>query len=423
MNKLVKYSVATLLATGLFGMSTQTTSATTNYQRLTHNAYAYNYNGQRANHKLYKKGSKVKVIGSITLNGKKYNIISGNVYIKASNFKKARTNANADLGDGYETSLIRNSYVYNSKGQRIKGMKLRKNHSITYYGHPVRINGKKYVLIGANQYVRSCNVLLAYNGPTGSDSMNHAHHNVATSTTKRNISSNASSSSNANSSKQNNINSKTSDKQTANNSLSSNNKQSSNTNNSASSNTNNGNQPINGSLATDADYAALSQAAENAKLALNNNQSATWARRKAVYAALRPADSYTATYNQEKNHQISYQVKTTSADIQKTISDLNKAVANLDGAAERAKMPTVIFKVSVDNGLVEEPLTKAQRDQLLSVVNDINGSTDAHFMDGTNYKQVGFTDGDGITRTNYSSTYYNSKYIDANTGKEIKPMY
>lgn len=147
MKRFYKYVTFAVIAASLMDAS-QTVNAATGYQRLTHNAYAYNYNGQRVNHKTYRKGSRVKVIGSIELNGKKYNIISGNIYIKTSNFKKARANANADLGDGYETSLIRNSYVYNSKGQRIKGMKLRKNHSVTYYGSPVRIRGKKYVLIG-----------------------------------------------------------------------------------------------------------------------------------------------------------------------------------------------------------------------------------------------------------------------------------
>lgn len=74
MNKIVKYSATVLIVAGLFGINAQTANAATGYQRLTHNAYAYNYNGQRANHKLYRKGSKVRVIGSITLNGKKYNI-------------------------------------------------------------------------------------------------------------------------------------------------------------------------------------------------------------------------------------------------------------------------------------------------------------------------------------------------------------
>ena len=72
MNKLVKCSAAALLAASLFSMSGQSVNAATGYQRLTHNAYAYTYNGKRANKKLYRKGSRVRVIGSIKLNGKKY---------------------------------------------------------------------------------------------------------------------------------------------------------------------------------------------------------------------------------------------------------------------------------------------------------------------------------------------------------------
>ena len=98
MNKLVKCSAAALLAASLFGFGGQFVNAATGYQRLTHNAYAYTYNGKSANAKLYKKGSKVKVIGSIKLKGKKYNIISGNVYINASNFAKRRSrNGNCQI--------------------------------------------------------------------------------------------------------------------------------------------------------------------------------------------------------------------------------------------------------------------------------------------------------------------------------------
>ena len=67
MNKLVKCSAAALLAASLFGFGGQFVNAATGYQRLTHNAYAYTYNGKSANAKLYKKGSKVNVIGSIKL--------------------------------------------------------------------------------------------------------------------------------------------------------------------------------------------------------------------------------------------------------------------------------------------------------------------------------------------------------------------
>ena len=100
------------------------------------------------------------------------------------------------MGDGYETHLLHNYYVYNAKGQRIKGTKLRKGHSVTCYGNPIRIHGKKYVQIGNGQFVRSSNVLLSYNGPTGSDSLNHTHHNASsnTSSTTKQINSNSSNS-------------------------------------------------------------------------------------------------------------------------------------------------------------------------------------------------------------------------------------
>lgn len=75
MKKIYKYYAAALVAASLFGLSAQTANAATGYQRLTHNAYAYTYTGKRANHRLYRKGNRVKVIGSIELNGKKYNII------------------------------------------------------------------------------------------------------------------------------------------------------------------------------------------------------------------------------------------------------------------------------------------------------------------------------------------------------------
>ena len=117
MKRFYKYAATAVIAASLMGAS-QTVNAATGYQRLTHNAYAYNYNGQRVNHKPYRKGSRVKVIGSIELNGKKYNIILGNIYIKASNFKKARANANADLGDGYETSLILDPQLIRVQFQR-----------------------------------------------------------------------------------------------------------------------------------------------------------------------------------------------------------------------------------------------------------------------------------------------------------------
>lgn len=395
MNKLVKYSAAALFAAGLFGMSTQTAHAATGYQRLTHNAYAYNVKGQRANKKLYRKGSRVRVIGSITLNGKKYNIISGNVYIKASNFRKARANANADLGEGYETSLIRNSYVYNSKGQRIKGMKLRKGHSVTYYGQPVRIRGKKYVLIGANQYVRSCNVLLSYDGPTGSDSLNHTHHNAATSTPKRNSSNNSTStgalsSSSANGSKQSNSSNSTTNSSSSSSSSKSDtsktdsnkkdtnkkdsNKQTPSKSDSKTSSKSTDNKGTKddtkntGAKATSADYEALSDAIIKSQEA--DKWFASYPKQKALDDATNNGRQYLTFHNTFGQNDYS------TKEIQDAIAAINTAINNLDSDAVRAEIP----QVTVKNGVWDWTPDKIQ--QALDVVNKIYGSKDAHIVKG-----------------------------------------
>lgn len=409
MNKLVKYSTAALLTAGLFGMNTQTTNAATGYQRLTHNAYAYNYNGQRANKKLYRKGSKVKVIGSIELNGKKYNIISGNVYIKASNFKKARTNASDDLGDGYETSLLRNSYVYNRKGQRIKGMKLHKNHSITYYGQPVRIRGKKYVLIGENQYVRSSNVLLSYDGPTGSNSMNHTHHNTATSTPKRNSSTSNSTLSNTSSSSSANSSNTSSNDSTTNSSSSSSssksdlskkdtNKEDANKQNSSNSDPKTPSKSTDNkdskdsskntdAKATSADYEALTDAIVKSQDA--DQWFASYSKRKALDDATNKGYDYLTFHNLFKND---YSAK----EIQAAITAINTAEKNLDGNAERAKLP----QVAVKSGAWD--WTDDEKQQALNVANEIWGSKDAHIVEGVNgysITRIALTDPNGTIRS------------------------
>lgn len=262
MKKIYKYYAAALVAASLFGLNAQTANASTGYQRLTHNAYAYNYNGKRANHKLYRKGSRVNVIGSIILNGKKYNIIAGNLYIKAVNFNSKKFSATTDLSDGYETTLLHNAYIYNSKGQRVRGKKLLKNHDITYYGKVLKIKGKKYVQIGDNQYVRSSNVLLAYDGPISSDSPNKAQN----STSKQNNTSNnvkqnsAKIDSRTNTTSSNNSSSSKPDVNSSNKQ----NNQSTNANQNSNKTNTPTNQTPNTNWATDADYNELSQAIQKA---------------------------------------------------------------------------------------------------------------------------------------------------------------
>lgn len=359
MNKLVKCSAAALLAASLFGFGGQFVNAATGYQRLTHNAYAYTYNGKSANAKLYKKGSKVKVIGSIKLKGKKYNIISGNVYINASNFAKRRSRN--VLGDGYETQLLHNSYVYNAKGQRIKGTKLRKGHSVTCYGNPIRIHGKKYVQIGNGQFVRSSNVLLSYNGPTGSDSLNHTHHNASSntsSTNKGNSTTNKSTSGSSTTDKKDqskpDTGKKDSDKKDQ----------------SKSGDTKNSDKPNKVDLPTQADYNALSDAIIMARRA--GYQMSSYAKKKIYDSAMEKANYYIEFRDYSGNN-------ISGADVRKVTSDLNATVAGLDWKKEIAKFPTIIVEID-KNGKRKWNWTPKAEQQVLKVVNEIYGSTDAHFL-------------------------------------------
>ena len=86
--------------------------------------------------------------------------------------------------------MLHNAYIYNSKGKRVRGKKLLKNHDITYYGKVLMIKGKKYVQIGDNQYVRSSNVLLAYDGPISSNSNVNRHATNCSSNNDTSINSN-----------------------------------------------------------------------------------------------------------------------------------------------------------------------------------------------------------------------------------------
>lgn len=397
MKKIYKYYAAALVAASLFGLNAQTANASTGYQRLTHNAYAYNYNGKRANHKLYRKGSRVNVIGSITLNGKKYNIIAGNLYIKAVNFNSKKFSATTDLSDGYETTLLHNAYIYNSKGQRVKGKKLLKNHDITYYGKVLKIKGKKYVQIGDNQYVRSSNVLLAYDGPISSDSPNKAQN----STSKQNNTSNnvkqnsAKTDSRTNTTSSNNSSSSKPDVNSSNKQ----NNQSTNANQNSNKTNTPTNQTPNTNWATDADYNELSQAIQKADVLKSVAYDSTFDKQKAYLNAMQQAEYCSLDRS-------SATIKHSSTEVQNIISNLNNAVANLDGRAIKAKMPkvTILGKLDGTEEYIWNPTTKQQA---LDIANQIHGSTDAHFINNT---QIGLTDGDGYVQTFDAAQVINFNY-------------
>lgn len=397
MKKIYKYYAAALVAASLFGLNAQTANASTGYQRLTHNAYAYNYNGKRANHKLYRKGSRVNVIGSIILNGKKYNIIAGNLYIKAVNFNSKKFSAITDLSDGYETTLLHNAYIYNSKGQRVRGKKLLKNHDITYYGKVLKIKGKKYVQIGDNQYVRSSNVLLAYDGPISSDSPNKAQN----STSKQNNTSNnvkqnsAKIDSRTNTTSSNNSSSSKPDVNSSNKQ----NNQSTNANQNSNKTNTPTNQTPNTNWATDADYNELSQAIQKADVLKSVAYDSTFDKQKAYLNAMQQAEYCSLDRS-------SATIKHSSTEVQNIISNLNNAVANLDGRAIKAKMPkvTILGKLDGTEEYIWNPTTKQQA---LDIANQIHGSTDAHFINNT---QIGLTDGDGYVQTFDAAQVINFNY-------------
>lgn len=377
MKKIYKYYAAALVAASLFGLSAQTANAATGYQRLTHNAYAYTYTGKRANHRLYRKGNRVKVIGSIELNGKKYNIIAGNLYIKAANFSSKKTATTTDLGDGYETTMLHNAYIYNSKGKRVRGKKLLKNHDITYYGKVLMIKGKKYVQIGDNQYVRSSNVLLAYDGPISSNSNVNRHATNCSSNNDTSINSNNS----TNNSKNNNVVNNTANSK----------------NGSKSSKTNQTNTDV----ATDTDFEALSLAIQKAEA--TKYYDATFARAQAYHQAKEAAEVLMVNHK----HPYKYQPVITAAEVHAATANVEAAAANLDGDAEYDKMPNVKIERATD-GDIKYDWTPAQKQLVLDIANEIHGSTDAHYFD--NDRQIGLTDGNGMAHTFNTSYFLHETY-------------
>ena len=273
------------------------------------------------------------------------------------------------MGDGYETQLLHNSYVYNAKGQRIKGTKLRKGHSVTCYGNPIRIHGKKYVQIGNGQFVRSSNVLLSYNGPTGSDSLNHTHHNASSntsSTNKGNSTTNKSTSGSSTTDKKDqskpDTGKKDSDKKDQ--------SKSDSKTPSKSGDTKNSDKPNKVDLPTQADYNALSDAIIMARRA--GYQMSSYAKKKIYDSAMEKANYYIEFRDYSGNN-------ISGADVRKVTSDLNAAVASLDWKKEIAKFPTITVEID-KNGKRKWNWTPKAEQQVLKVVNEIYGSTDAHFL-------------------------------------------
>ena len=124
------------------------------------NAFVYNKNGKRVGTKLLKKNAKVTTYGDpVSINGKSYFIIDNNRYVKAANFASATKEANNVLADGVTSNatLGHDAYIYNGNGQRVNKVILKSGSQVTT-GETKTVNGRQFVEIGKDQYLDSDNV-------------------------------------------------------------------------------------------------------------------------------------------------------------------------------------------------------------------------------------------------------------------------
>ncbi|WEV39984.1 SLAP domain-containing protein [Lactobacillus sp. ESL0681] len=109
-----------------------------------HTAYVYDQAGKKTVQKV-KAGKTVKTYGTKSINGKKYYVLANDQFLAAGNI------------DGTKRKLKHNAYVYNQHGKRIKGKHLKRNKQVRTYGSSVKLHGKRYYLVGKEQYVKRAN--------------------------------------------------------------------------------------------------------------------------------------------------------------------------------------------------------------------------------------------------------------------------
>lgn len=128
-------------------------TVTTKSAVLTKNAYVYDKDGKRiASAKTLKTGTTIKYFSTKTIAGKSYYYLGSGKYVKTANTKKVSTPKVRSI------ALIKNAYVYDKNGKRIKNVKtLKKGTKIKYVGTK-EIDGTNYYDLGNNQYVKAANV-------------------------------------------------------------------------------------------------------------------------------------------------------------------------------------------------------------------------------------------------------------------------
>ncbi|WP_089145236.1 MULTISPECIES: hypothetical protein [Lactobacillus] len=101
-------------------------------------------------------------------------------------------------------------------------------------------------------------------------------------------------------------------------------------------------------------------------------QMSSYAKKKIYDSAVEKANYYKEFRDYSGNN-------ISGADVRKVTSDLNAAVAGLDWKNKIAKFPTITVEID-KNGKRKWNWTPKAEQQVLKVVNEIYGLTDAHFL-------------------------------------------
>lgn len=156
-NKITLISAATLMAlspavTVLSNNSSVVQAAKVSKKTITTNQFSnfrYDGNGKELSGFIKKNTTLPRLSGLVTIKGKQYYRVGKHVYVRA--------NAVAKIDNKDTILLDYNSYVYNSKGKRVKVPTLKKDTPVRFYNTKT-IKGVKYYRIGKNQYIKAANV-------------------------------------------------------------------------------------------------------------------------------------------------------------------------------------------------------------------------------------------------------------------------
>ena len=109
LNKIIITSIASLTL-----LSTSVTTVSAAKLQLIRKSYVYNVKGKKTK-TLYRKGRKIKVLGTKKIKGKKYYRIGKNKYVLVKNFKKKKTNYKTVVIPNAENSKKPQAPVWESK--------------------------------------------------------------------------------------------------------------------------------------------------------------------------------------------------------------------------------------------------------------------------------------------------------------------